>query len=150
MSSRSRSRKVTYKRGAWGGACTWECGCACWARGVGGLAGRLCLVLKVSSVVHLVDASPARDAEASTRFADLHSDAYWRGGEEKSYRLFLSPKRLARFVVGSHIRSHPSYGANGPEGADDAPASADAATPGKETASTALAPDHPPAKDKHG
>ena len=69
------------------------------ARGVGGLAGRLCLVLKVSSVVHLVDASPARDAEASTRFADLHSDAYWRGGEEKSYRLFLSPKRLARFVV---------------------------------------------------
>ena len=69
------------------------------ARGVGGLSGRLCLVLRVSSVVHLVDASPARDAEVSTRFADLHSDAYWRGGEEKSYRLFLSPKRLARFVV---------------------------------------------------
>jgi DNA replication licensing factor MCM2 len=57
----------------------------------------------------------------------------------------VQDERLARFVVGSHIRSHPSYGANGPEGADDAPASADAATPGKETASTALAPDHPPA-----
>ncbi len=69
------------------------------ARGVGSLTGRLCLVLKVSSVVHLVDASPARDAGISDRFSDLHAESYWKGGEEKSYQLFLSPNRLVRFVV---------------------------------------------------
>jgi len=69
------------------------------AKGVGNLSGRLCLVLKMSSVVHLVDASPARDADMSTRCADLHAEAYWKGGEEKTYRIFLSPSRLVRFVV---------------------------------------------------
>lgn len=69
------------------------------AKGVGSLAGRLCLVLKISSVVHLVDASPARDADVSARFNDLHAESYWKGGEEKSYRVFLSPNRLVRFVV---------------------------------------------------
>jgi len=29
----------------------------------------------------------------------MHADTYWKGGEEKSYRLFLSSKRLVRFVV---------------------------------------------------
>lgn len=69
------------------------------AKGVGNLTGRLCLVLKISSVVHLVDASPARDAEIGARFSDLHAESYWKGGEEKSYRLFLSPNYLVRFVV---------------------------------------------------
>lgn len=69
------------------------------AKGVGNLTGRLCLVLKMSSVVHLVDASPARDAEIGARFSDLHAESYWKGGEEKSYRLFLSPNHLVRFVV---------------------------------------------------
>lgn len=69
------------------------------AKGVGNLSGRLCLVLKMSSVVHLVDASPARDSDAAGCCRDLHAETYWKGGEEKSYRLFLSSKRLARFVV---------------------------------------------------
>lgn len=69
------------------------------AKGAGSLSGRLCLVLKMSSVVHLVDASPARDSDASGRCADLHADTYHKGGEEKTYRIFLSPKRLIRFVV---------------------------------------------------
>mmetsp|Transcript_35515 Transcript_35515/g.74906 ORF Transcript_35515/g.74906 Transcript_35515/m.74906 type:complete len:595 (+) Transcript_35515:216-2000(+) len=69
------------------------------ARGAGNLSGRLCLVLKMSSMVHLVDAAPARDSDMSTRCTDLHSETYWKSGEEKSYRLFLSPNRLVRFVV---------------------------------------------------
>jgi len=69
------------------------------AKGVGNLSGRLCLVLKMSSVVHLIDASPPRDSEMSIRCTDLHADTYWKGGEEKAYRLFLSPNRLVRFVV---------------------------------------------------
>ena len=69
------------------------------AKGVGSLSGRLCLVLKMSSSVHLVDASPARDADISTLCTDLHGETYWKGGEEKMYRLFLSSKRLVRFVV---------------------------------------------------
>ena len=69
------------------------------AKGVKSLSGRLCLVLKISSVVHLVDAAPARDSDMSTRCADLHGESYWKGGEEKSYRLFLSSKHLIRFIV---------------------------------------------------
>ena len=69
------------------------------AKGVGSLSGRLCLVLKMSSSIHLMDASPARDADISTLCTDLHGDTYWKGGEEKMYRLFLSSKRLVRFVV---------------------------------------------------
>ena len=69
------------------------------AKGVGSLAGRLCLVLKISSCVHLVDSSPARDSNMSTRCTDLHADTYWKGGEEKTYRLLLSSKRLVRFIV---------------------------------------------------
>jgi len=69
------------------------------AKGVGNLSGRLCLVLKMSSVVHLVDASPPRDSDMISRCTDLHAETYWKGGEEKSYRLFISPKRLVRFIV---------------------------------------------------
>ncbi|KAL7540089.1 hypothetical protein ACHAXR_012576 [Thalassiosira sp. AJA248-18] len=68
------------------------------AKGVGNLSGRLCLVLKMSSLVHLVDASPARDSDMSTRCTDLHAETYWKG-EGKTFRLFLSPNRLVRFVV---------------------------------------------------
>lgn len=69
------------------------------AKGAGSLSGRLCLVLKMSSVVHLVDASPARDSDMSTRCTDLHGETYWKGGEEKTYRTYLSSSRLVRFVV---------------------------------------------------
>jgi nonsense-mediated mRNA decay protein 3 len=69
------------------------------AKGVGVLSGRLCLVLKISSAVHLVDASPGRDADINAICADLHAESYWKGGEDKTYRTFLSSKRLVRFVV---------------------------------------------------
>jgi nonsense-mediated mRNA decay protein 3 len=69
------------------------------AKGVGNLSGRLCLVLKMSSAVHLVDASPARDSDMNSICADLHAEGYWKGGEDKTYRAFLSSKRLIRFVV---------------------------------------------------
>ncbi|KAL3807000.1 hypothetical protein ACHAXA_000945 [Cyclostephanos tholiformis] len=69
------------------------------AKGVGLLSGRLCLVLKISSAVHLVDASPGRDADMDAICADLHAESYWKGGEDKTYRTLLSSKRLVRFVV---------------------------------------------------
>jgi nonsense-mediated mRNA decay protein 3 len=69
------------------------------AKGVGNLSGRLCLVLKMSSAVHLVDASPARDSDMNAICTDLHAESYWKGGEDKTYRAFLSSKRLVRFVV---------------------------------------------------
>mmetsp|Transcript_2240 Transcript_2240/g.4584 ORF Transcript_2240/g.4584 Transcript_2240/m.4584 type:complete len:626 (-) Transcript_2240:102-1979(-) len=68
------------------------------AKGVGRLTGRLCLVLKTSSVLHLVDASPVRDSDLTHCMTDLHADNYWKGGE-KSFRIFLPSKRLVRFVV---------------------------------------------------
>lgn len=76
------------------------------AKGVGNLSGRLCLVLKMSSAVHLVDASPARDVDINTICADLHADGYWKGGEEKSYRTLLTSKRLVRFIVLDVERCH--------------------------------------------
>ena len=68
------------------------------AKGVGRLSGRLCLVVKVSSTVHFVDASPSRGSDMEACLADLNSDNYWRGGE-KSFRLLLSSRRLIRFTV---------------------------------------------------
>eukprot|EP00804_Cyclotella_cryptica_P022186 CCRYP_011631-RA/>CCRYP_011631-RA protein AED:0.00 eAED:0.00 QI:83/-1/1/1/-1/1/1/1998/589 len=69
------------------------------SKGVRRLSGRMCLVLKISSTVHLVDASPSRSSDVNSCFSDLHAESYWKGGEEKSYRLLLSSKRLVRFVV---------------------------------------------------
>lgn len=76
------------------------------AKGVGNLSGRLCLVLKMSSAVHLVDASPARDVHINSMCADLHAEGYWKGGEEKSYRTLLTSKRLVRFIVLDVERCH--------------------------------------------
>lgn len=68
------------------------------AKGVGRLSGRMCLVLKISSVVHLVDASPSRVKDIASNCSDLHAENYWKGGEDK-YRVMLSSKRLVKFVV---------------------------------------------------
>ncbi|KAL3785204.1 hypothetical protein ACHAWO_011949 [Cyclotella atomus] len=68
------------------------------AKGVGRLSGRLCLVLKISSTVHLVDASPSRGTDMAACCSDLTSDNYWKGGE-KAFRLLLSSRRLVRFTV---------------------------------------------------
>ena len=66
---------------------------------MGSLAGRLCLVSKVLSVVHLVHASLPRELDAVSYSTNLHANAYWRGGEEKSHGLLLSLNHLSRFVV---------------------------------------------------
>jgi nonsense-mediated mRNA decay protein 3 len=67
------------------------------AKGAGNLAGKLCLVLRVSSAVRLMNVTPSREVDVAAQCTDLHSDTYWRG--ESSYRLFLSSRRLVRFVV---------------------------------------------------
>jgi nonsense-mediated mRNA decay protein 3 len=62
------------------------------------LSGRLALVTKVSSTVHLMDAAPAhRYAPLSTMTMELGADAYYKN--DKSYRLLLAGHRLTRFVV---------------------------------------------------
>jgi nonsense-mediated mRNA decay protein 3 len=64
--------------------------------GAGKLTGRMCIVNKVSSAVHLVDAAPSRNS-ITDAFADLHPERYWKG--EKHYRVIFSSERLIRFVV---------------------------------------------------
>jgi len=68
------------------------------AKGAGKLTGKLCLVLKVSSAVRLITTSPSRELDVAAQCTDLYSDTYWRGGES-SFRLFLSSRRMVRFVV---------------------------------------------------
>jgi nonsense-mediated mRNA decay protein 3 len=65
--------------------------------GAGHLAGRLCLVERMSSVIRLVDASPVRNASMDRCMVDIHPEKYWRG--DKYYRLLFSSTRLTRFVV---------------------------------------------------
>jgi len=77
--------------------------------GAGGMAGRLCLVERISNgLIRLVDGSPGRgkcpvsnremgSLGGGGRFADLHPEKYWRG--EKHYRVVLDSRRLVRFVV---------------------------------------------------
>ena len=67
------------------------------AKGAGKLTGKLCLVLRVSSAVRLITVSPSREVDVASQCTELHSDTYWRG--ESSYRLFLSSRRMVRFVV---------------------------------------------------
>lgn len=64
----------------------------------GRLCGRLAIVYKMSSVVHLVDASPKRDVQSFEDISsDLFPEKYWRA--ENFYRILLPPKRMVRFIV---------------------------------------------------
>ena len=67
------------------------------ARGI--LAGRMALVTKVSSVVHLVDASPKRGPTTDGARAELAPETYYKGGGEKLYQLIQNGSRMIRFVV---------------------------------------------------
>ena len=80
----------------------------CGARGGGGnvkLSGRLVLVTKVSSVIHVLDAAPLRitvegggsGGDMTPHQMELNADAYYRN--EKFLRVLLSSHRLVRFVV---------------------------------------------------
>jgi nonsense-mediated mRNA decay protein 3 len=62
------------------------------------LAGRLALVTKMSSLVHLVDASPKRNM-LERSVGDLSPDTYYKSGGEKMYQVLSSSRRMTRFVV---------------------------------------------------
>jgi nonsense-mediated mRNA decay protein 3 len=62
----------------------------------GRLNGKLCLVNKISSSLHFVDASPARTGIKEC-FTDLHPEKYWKG--EKYFRILFSANRMVRYVV---------------------------------------------------
>lgn len=65
----------------------------------GMLSGRLCLVTKVSSVVHLVDASPKRSSLMDGAVADISPETYYKSGGEKVYHFVSSSSRTIRYVV---------------------------------------------------
>mmetsp|Transcript_41243 Transcript_41243/g.61039 ORF Transcript_41243/g.61039 Transcript_41243/m.61039 type:complete len:431 (-) Transcript_41243:46-1338(-) len=67
------------------------------AKGI--LAGRLCLVTKVSSAVHLVDGSPKRSPTMEGSIADVAAETYYRAGADKAYKVMSSSRRMTRFVV---------------------------------------------------
>ena len=62
----------------------------------GKLSGRLALVAKMSSVIHLVDASPKRE-NISDSLMELSPDPYYK--DQKNYRVLEESRRLTRFVV---------------------------------------------------
>lgn len=67
------------------------------AKGV--LKGRLCLVVKMSSMVHMLDASPKRSSTMEGSHDEIASDTYYRAGGEKTYKLLMSSRRMTKFVV---------------------------------------------------
>jgi len=64
----------------------------------GNVSGRLALVMKVSSAVHLLDAAPKRNA-TQIEMGEVGPDMYYKAGAEKVYKLVCSPRRLIRFIV---------------------------------------------------
>ena len=66
--------------------------------GMGKLSGKLCLVTKCKSVIHFVNAAPSRTSMENA-MTEFNPEKYWRGGEDKSYRILLSANRLVRFIV---------------------------------------------------
>lgn len=63
----------------------------------GRVSGRMCLVSKMSGLVHFLDAAPSRAASIEDCMADVHPEKFWK--EEKHFRLLFSSKRMTRFVV---------------------------------------------------
>mmetsp|Transcript_65718 Transcript_65718/g.73323 ORF Transcript_65718/g.73323 Transcript_65718/m.73323 type:complete len:643 (+) Transcript_65718:114-2042(+) len=72
------------------------------------LGGRLCLVTKVASVVHLIDASPKRSPSDKIDTAEVTADAYHKNGggggttntnDKGCYTILQTSERLVPFVV---------------------------------------------------
>jgi nonsense-mediated mRNA decay protein 3 len=63
------------------------------------LTGRLCLVTKVSSVVHLVDAFPKRIMTGEGIVGELCPETYYKSGADKHYKVWSSSRRMTKFVV---------------------------------------------------
>lgn len=84
------------------------------AKGI--LSGRLCLVTKVSSVVHLVDASPKRSPVMDGALAEVAPETYYKAGGEKLYRAVSSSRRMVRYVVlDVELCQEEQYGGGGGE-----------------------------------
>ena len=66
----------------------------------GNVTGRLAIVTKMSSVVHLVDASPRRDSFVMAEsMGELAPETYYKSGGEKMYKVLSSSRRLVKFIV---------------------------------------------------
>ena len=65
----------------------------------GSISGRLALISKVSSVLHLIDASPNRSATMDGAIAELAPETYYKAGGEKIYQLAQTSNRMVRFTV---------------------------------------------------
>jgi len=65
----------------------------------GNLSGKLCLVVKMSSVVHLVDASPKRNPTMEGAEGEVAPETYYKGGADKMYKMLTSSRRMIRFVI---------------------------------------------------
>lgn len=67
------------------------------AKGI--ISGRLALISKVSSVLHLIDASPDRSPTMDGAVAELAPETYYKAGAEKIYQLAQTSNRMVRFTV---------------------------------------------------
>lgn len=63
------------------------------------IAGRICLVTKMSSTVHLVDGSPRRSPIMDGATMELSPETYYKSGGDKHYLTVCSSRRMIRFVV---------------------------------------------------
>lgn len=63
----------------------------------GRLAGRLGLVLKVTSNIQIVDASPKRTTNMD--IMDVSAESYHKHGGDKTYPILQTPERMIRWVV---------------------------------------------------
>jgi len=63
----------------------------------GKLAGRLGLVLRVTSNISIVDASPKRTPAIETM--DIAAEQYYKAGGDKSFPIILTAERMIRWVV---------------------------------------------------
>lgn len=61
------------------------------------LAGRLGLVLKVTSNISVVDASPQRTPRVET--TDLSAETYYKAGGDKTFPILQTAERMIRWVV---------------------------------------------------
>jgi nonsense-mediated mRNA decay protein 3 len=84
----------------------------------GKLAGRLAVVTKVSSVIHLMDASPKRENLGDSQM-ELSPDSYYK--YEKLYTVLQAAHRATRFVVLDVELCNESQGGGGGGGGSDEP-----------------------------
>ena len=63
----------------------------------GKLAGRIGLVIKVTSNISIVNAAPRRTPEVETM--DIQADSYYKGGGDKIFPILQTAERMIRWVV---------------------------------------------------